>query len=53
MASRVDGEASGLATSTNSRLPASAIDREVVSCQAESPSGVIASVNICWWPTET
>ena len=30
-----------------------AIGRGVVSCHTESPSGFIASVIICWWPTET
>ena len=25
----------------------------VVSCQKDRPSGFIASVIICWWPTET
>ena len=39
-------------TSTNSRPPASAIGRGVVICQKDSPSGFMASVIICWWPTE-
>ncbi len=41
-----------LATSTNSRPPASCIGRGVVSCHTESPRGFMASVIICWWPTE-
>ncbi len=39
--------------STKSRPPASAIGRGVVICQTDRPRGVIASVIICWWPTET
>ena len=50
---RVAGEASRRVTSTNRRPPASAIGAGVVSCQNDSPSGFIASVIICWWPTET
>jgi hypothetical protein len=45
--SRVAGEPSCLVTSTNSRPPASAMGRGVVSCHTESPRGLMASVIIC------
>jgi len=44
---RLAGDAKIRVTSTNNRPPASAIGRGVVSCQTESPSGLIGSVIIC------
>ena len=44
---RLAGEARIWVTSTNSRPPASAMGRGVVSCQNESPRGFMASVIIC------
>lgn len=51
--SRLVGEASRRVTSTNSRPPASCIGTMAVSCHMEYPRGFMASVIICWWPTET
>ena len=44
---RAVGEPSTGATSTNSRPPASAMGRGVVSCHSDSPRGFIGSVIIC------
>jgi hypothetical protein len=44
---RDDGDPSSFVTSTNNRLPATYIGREVVSCHIDSPSGFMASVIIC------
>ena len=46
------GEASSRLTSTKTRPPASCMGRAAVSCRTETPSGFMASVIICWWPTE-
>ena len=50
---RLAGEARAWVTSTNSRPPASAMGRGVVSCHTDNPSGFMASVIICSCPTET
>ena len=49
---RLAGDARRRVASTNSLPPASTIGAGVVSSQKESPSGFMASVIICWWPTE-